>query len=118
MYISHLAPGSTTANVSGCAFDVALDLEVRADSSSSTNRASRSTPLVVAASSPSAVFSVEARASTLYVSPPGFDALTGQMMYTRASASDYDDFKQPGWDFKDILPLARKVRLDDRRAER
>lgn len=31
-------------------------------------------------------------------------------MYTRGSASDYDDFKQPGWDFKDILPLARKVR--------
>lgn len=30
-------------------------------------------------------------------------------MYTRGCASDYDDFNQPGWGFKDILPLARKT---------
>lgn len=32
------------------------------------------------------------------------------MMYTRGSASDYDDWNQEGWSYKDILPLARKVR--------
>lgn len=30
------------------------------------------------------------------------------MMYTRASASDYDDFKTPGWTTKELLPLMRK----------
>lgn len=34
-------------------------------------------------------------------------------MYTRASASDYDDwegqYKNPGWGSKDLLPLLRKV---------
>lgn len=30
-------------------------------------------------------------------------------MYTRGSASDYDDWKTEGWAFKDILPLARKM---------
>lgn len=30
------------------------------------------------------------------------------LMYTRASASDYDDWEQDGWRFDDILPLARK----------
>ena len=33
------------------------------------------------------------------------------MMYTRASASDYDDFKTPGWTTKDLLPLMQKVVL-------
>jgi hypothetical protein len=34
-------------------------------------------------------------------------------MYTRASASDYDDwerFGNPGWGSKDLIPLAEKVR--------
>lgn len=35
------------------------------------------------------------------------------MMYTRAAASDYDDwetkFANPGWGSKDIIPLLRKV---------
>lgn len=30
-------------------------------------------------------------------------------MYTRASASDYDDWETEGWSFNDILPLARKM---------
>ena len=31
-----------------------------------------------------------------------------QMMYTRASASDYDDFQSKGWTTKELLPLMRK----------
>ena len=35
------------------------------------------------------------------------------MMYTRAAASDYDDWEQkfenPGWGSKDIIPLLKKV---------
>jgi alcohol oxidase len=35
------------------------------------------------------------------------------MMYTRASASDYDEWAQryqnPGWGSKDIIPLLNKV---------
>jgi alcohol oxidase len=30
------------------------------------------------------------------------------MMYTRASASDYDDFQAEGWTTKELLPLMRK----------
>lgn len=30
------------------------------------------------------------------------------MMYTRASASDYDDFKTPGWSTKELIPLMKK----------
>ncbi|KAI9843746.1 MAG: Alternative oxidase, mitochondrial precursor [Sclerophora amabilis] len=30
------------------------------------------------------------------------------MMYTRASASDYDDFKAKGWSTKELLPLMKK----------
>lgn len=30
------------------------------------------------------------------------------MMYTRASASDYDDFQAKGWTTKELLPLMRK----------
>lgn len=29
-------------------------------------------------------------------------------MYTRASASDYDDFQAKGWKTKDLLPLMKK----------
>lgn len=29
-------------------------------------------------------------------------------MYTRASASDYDDFQAKGWTTKELLPLMRK----------
>ena len=36
------------------------------------------------------------------------------MVYTRASASDYDDwqtvYENPGWGSKDLIPLLRKVR--------
>ena len=36
------------------------------------------------------------------------------MMYTRASASDYDDWENiygnPGWGSKDLIPLLEKVR--------
>ncbi|KAE9385301.1 alcohol oxidase [Gymnopus androsaceus JB14] len=41
----------------------------------------------------------------------GGSAVNG-MMYTRASASDYDDWEKvgnPGWGSKDLIPLARKV---------
>ena len=35
------------------------------------------------------------------------------MVYTRASASDYDDWKtvyeNPGWGSNDLIPLLRKV---------
>jgi hypothetical protein len=35
------------------------------------------------------------------------------MMYTRASASDYDDweteYQNPGWGSKDLIPLLAKV---------
>ncbi|KAN0088466.1 GMC oxidoreductase [Tylopilus felleus] len=30
-------------------------------------------------------------------------------MYTRASASDWDDFKTPGWNAKDLLPLMKRL---------
>lgn len=30
------------------------------------------------------------------------------MMYTRASASDYDDFQAKGWETKNLIPLMRK----------
>ena len=30
------------------------------------------------------------------------------MMYTRASASDYDDFQAKGWTTKELLPLMKK----------
>lgn len=30
-------------------------------------------------------------------------------MYTRASASDWDDFKTPGWTAKDLLPLMKRI---------
>ena len=33
------------------------------------------------------------------------------MMYTRASASDYDDWNTEGWTFNDLKPLLRKVDL-------
>lgn len=29
-------------------------------------------------------------------------------MYTRASASDYDDFQAEGWKTKDLIPLMKK----------
>jgi len=29
-------------------------------------------------------------------------------MYTRASASDYDDFQAKGWTTKELIPLMRK----------
>jgi alcohol oxidase len=29
-------------------------------------------------------------------------------MYTRASASDYDDFQAKGWTTKELLPLMKK----------
>lgn len=31
------------------------------------------------------------------------------MMYTRASASDYDDWNMEGWSFGDLKPLFKKV---------
>ncbi|EGG10759.1 uncharacterized protein MELLADRAFT_93496 [Melampsora larici-populina 98AG31] len=31
------------------------------------------------------------------------------MMYTRASGSDYDDWKQPGWSAEDLVPLMKKT---------
>jgi alcohol oxidase len=30
------------------------------------------------------------------------------MMYTRASASDYDDFQAKGWSTKELIPLMKK----------
>ena len=39
------------------------------------------------------------------------------MMYTRPSASDYDDWEtvyhNPGWGSKDLIPLLRKVRIGE-----
>ena len=42
--------------------------------------------------------------------PEEDQALTTAMMkmYTRASASDYDDFQAKGWTTKELLPLMRK----------
>jgi choline dehydrogenase-like flavoprotein len=37
------------------------------------------------------------------------------MMYTRASASDYDAWNTEGWGFQDLLPLLKKVILTTRR---
>lgn len=34
--------------------------------------------------------------------------LTASQMYTRASASDYDDFQAKGWSTKELLPLMKK----------
>lgn len=34
--------------------------------------------------------------------------LTRSKMYTRASASDYDDFQAKGWTTKELIPLMRK----------
>jgi len=34
--------------------------------------------------------------------------LKGLKMYTRASASDYDDFQAKGWTTKELLPLMKK----------
>jgi alcohol oxidase len=31
------------------------------------------------------------------------------MMYTRGSASDFDDWKTEGWAFNELLPLFKKV---------
>lgn len=31
-------------------------------------------------------------------------------MYTRASASDYDDFQTEGWTTKDLIPVMKKVK--------
>ncbi|KAK4699218.1 alcohol oxidase, partial [Phenoliferia sp. Uapishka_3] len=33
------------------------------------------------------------------------------LMYTRGSASDYDDWNTEGWAFEDLLPLARSVKF-------
>ena len=42
-------------------------------------------------------------------------------MYTRAAASDYDDWayqhENPGWSFADLLSLMKKVRVDLRNAQ-
>jgi alcohol oxidase len=35
-------------------------------------------------------------------------SLISTQMYTRASASDYDDFQAKGWTTKELLPLMRK----------
>jgi hypothetical protein len=34
--------------------------------------------------------------------------LTPIKMYTRASASDYDDFQAKGWTTKELIPLMKK----------
>ncbi|KAI5782943.1 GMC oxidoreductase-domain-containing protein [Pyronema domesticum] len=31
------------------------------------------------------------------------------MMYTRASASDYNDWNQPGWTYEDLVPMMKKL---------
>ena len=36
------------------------------------------------------------------------ELILAQMMYTRASASDYDDFQAEGWKTKELIPLMRK----------
>lgn len=47
----------------------------------------------------------DARLKLLLSSRPKLNALK---MYTRASASDYDDFQAKGWTTKELLPLMRK----------
>lgn len=42
---------------------------------------------------------------TVWLSDPKLNTLK---MYTRASASDYDDFQAKGWTTKELLPLMRK----------
>ncbi|KAL8280693.1 hypothetical protein RQP46_007016 [Phenoliferia psychrophenolica] len=76
MYLSHIAPGSTTAN-----------FYTSKGNDQTENRA--------------------------HVVPCGGMLGGGSsinfLMYTRGSASDYDDWNTEGWAFDDLLPLARKV---------
>ncbi|KAG9100669.1 hypothetical protein FS749_013716 [Ceratobasidium sp. UAMH 11750] len=39
----------------------------------------------------------------------GGGSSVNHLMYTRASASDYDDWETPGWSSEDLLPLLRKT---------
>lgn len=39
---------------------------------------------------------------------PSSVSLTVAKMYTRASASDYDDFQAKGWTTKELIPLMKK----------
>ena len=47
------------------------------------------------------------------IEKPGLPLLEKVTMYTRASASDYDDWEtkygNPGWGCKDLIPLLKKV---------
>lgn len=79
MYLSHLAPTSTTAN-----FYVSKESD-----------------------------SVAGRSCVVPVGGIlGGGSSINYMMYTRASASDFDDWDQEGWAFEDLLPLARKMETD------
>jgi choline dehydrogenase-like flavoprotein len=55
---------------------------------------------------------VVAQSTSWYALPPlkfveGLSLMYAKM-YTRASASDYDDFQAKGWTTKELLPLMRK----------
>lgn len=51
----------------------------------------------------------QARAILTSLASPNQSRSINFLMYTRASASDYDDWETEGWSFNDILPLARKM---------
>lgn len=44
----------------------------------------------------------------LFYSDTSSNFLKSIQMYTRASASDYDDFQSKGWTTKELLPLMKK----------
>jgi choline dehydrogenase-like flavoprotein len=46
--------------------------------------------------------------ASLTLSQLGGGSSINFMMYTRASASDYDDFKSKGWSTKELIPLMKK----------
>jgi hypothetical protein len=45
---------------------------------------------------------------TAYPNDDSVTDLNFEQMYTRASASDYDDFQAKGWTTKELIPLMRK----------
>ncbi|CAE6420515.1 unnamed protein product [Rhizoctonia solani] len=50
-----------------------------------------------------------AKVLTEHVSYPGGGSSINFQMYTRASASDWNDFKTEGWNYQDLLPLMKRL---------
>ncbi|KAI5475229.1 hypothetical protein MNV49_001709 [Pseudohyphozyma bogoriensis] len=92
LYISHLAPTSTTGKEGSVPPDCA---ETNVDSSFYVGKESK------------------ALGGRAPIVPTGHVMGGGSsinfMMYTRGSQSDYDGWEQEGWTYEDILPLAKKM---------